>query len=175
MGVKTTDLTGNVYGRLVVVGQAGSDKRGCTQWFCTCMCGNQKVIGRASLVRGRTQSCGCLQKESVSTHGRSHHPLYDTWITMIRRCESTTYIDYKNYGGRGIKVCDRWHDIENFIADVGPKPFPDLTLDRIDNNGNYEPSNCKWSTASEQVRNSRRCIFVVGLTKEELQKLTEAD
>jgi hypothetical protein len=156
MGKQTENLVGQRFNHLVVLAYIDSHKTMGTRWLCQCDCGNTKVIARQSFIRGKAQTCGCLQIASVKTaNGISRHELYDTWKTMIRRCDDSEYVDYKNYGGRGITVCVRWYEFENFVADVGERP-EGLTLDRVDNDGNYEPSNCRWATASEQAQNSRR-------------------
>jgi hypothetical protein len=116
------------------------------------------------MTTGNTQSCGCLAEEVRAKganykHGLTRvgkvHPMYSTWRNMHRRCYSTENKDYEYYGGRGITICERWHDFSNFLADVGDRP-EGKTLDRIDNNGNYEPSNIRWATQKEQYDNSRK-------------------
>lgn len=161
MFTKHEDLTNRIFNRLTVTKKIRLHRR--LAWLCECACGNAVKAYRYDLIRGGVKSCGCLQKEEAYkrcmernvTHNMSKHSLYATWSNMISRCENKENPAYKNYGGRGIKVCDRWHNIENFIFDMSPKPSPELTLERIDNNGNYEKLNCKWATWDEQTINKR--------------------
>ena len=119
-------------------------------------CGQEFECATKSIKSGHTKSCGCLaQKGNNTSHGLCNHPLYYTWSHMKHRCNNSNNIKYKNYGGRGIKVCDRWLDINNFIEDMYPSYQEDLSLDRIDVNGNYEPTNCRWATNEMQSRNTR--------------------
>lgn len=154
------NITGNRYGRLVVVSYLG--KKGKSHlWNCRCDCGQEKIIYANNLKKGDSKSCGCLQKEIVSikntTHGMTETPMYDVWQSMKWRCVNPENHNYKHYGGRGITVCERWlHSFENFFADMGLRPSPELSIDRIDNNGNYELSNCRWATKGEQNSNTRR-------------------
>ena len=124
-----------------------------------CSCGNEFEAVISAVNSGVIKSCGCYRIsriiEANSTHGMAYHPLYDTWKGMRTRCYSKKAKGYKNYGGRGIKVCDRWLDINNFIEDMYPSYQEDLSLDRIDVNGNYEPTNCRWATNEMQSRNTR--------------------
>lgn len=120
------------------------------KYYCTCSCGVKKQVRHSHLKSGQTKSCGC----SWTKHGLSYDPVYKLWESMIRRCNDKNHRAYHNYGGRGIKVCDRWMNIENFVSDMYPRP-KDTSLDRIDNNGNYCPENCKWSTQTQQSRNRR--------------------
>jgi hypothetical protein len=139
------------------------------------------VSGR-KLRHGHTRSCGCLVVDSmkaVSTkHGKTKTPEFRSWKSMLSRCSTTaTNKGTKHYAARGIKVCDRWMDcFENFLEDMGPKPTPRHSLDRIDVNGNYEPSNCRWATWTEQARNKRNVIYVTinGVTKARADWLEEA-
>jgi len=142
------------FGRLVVISYAGNKK-----YLCQCDCGNYSFPTKYNLVKGFTKSCGCLnterRKEASVTHGCSNHPLYGTWGHMMHRCYNPANDRWSSYGGRGITVCLRWHDVRNFIEDNMNKKKPGLTLDRVDNNGPYSPENCTWSTAKQQSCNKR--------------------
>lgn len=156
------DLRGYVFGRLKCVELTGRDKAG-QRWLCRCECGTAKVIQRCALVSSATKSCGCYHSEVVralgvsnETHGMTGTPTYDCWTGMNKRCAAEWD---SRYGGRGIKVCDRWARFENFLADMGERP-EGTSIDRIDVNGNYEPANCKWSTIDEQANNKRTTRYL---------------
>lgn len=149
--VEKLDLNGMVFGRLTVTQKA--DKRGNRRqvmWICSCECGNIVTTRGGSLTSGHTKSCGCL----AGTHKLSHHPIYSVWCDMIRRCTSINSKSYSNYGGRGIKVCDRWlESVGAFYRDVVANYKEGLELDRINNDGDYEPSNVRWVTHAQNQRN----------------------
>jgi hypothetical protein len=124
-------------------------------WRCRCNCGNDVVISSTELLRGKRTTCGC----SRSVY--SKHPLYQTWFNIRDRCYNPRNHGYPNYGGRGIGMCARWRNsFETFVADLPVKPGPEYTIDRIDNDGNYEASNCRWATRIQQSGNRRNCIMV---------------
>jgi hypothetical protein len=160
---KIVDLTGKRFGRLVVLALHPERSRlGLARWVCRCDCGSERIVCGTSLRSGATKSCRCLLKEMlakrVTKHGHTKHGLrsraYKCWEGMKNRCFSPRARAYPWYGGRGITVCERWLIFENFYADMGDPP-PGLSLDRINNNGNYEPGNCRWATAAEQLANRR--------------------
>lgn len=129
-------------------------------WKCQCSCGNITSVRADSLKNGTTKSCGCLVKEITTTHGQSYSVEYQTWASMKDRCSNSNSENFINYGGRGISVCDRWlNSFENFYNDIGDRPSDDHSIDRINNDGNYEPGNCKWSTSEEQNNNTSRNKF----------------
>lgn len=158
------DLTGRKFGRWTVLGEGThkySGKHRILYWKCKCECGTFKEIHGGSLVLRRSESCGCLLKEKLknglnSTHGMSKTRIYATWGRIIYRCYNKKTSDWYLYGGRGIKVCDRWrYSFENFFEDMGSTYKEGLTIDRKDNDGNYEPENCRWATQKQQQRNKR--------------------
>lgn len=157
MGRGALNISGRRFGRLVAV---ALDHRavGRTFWRFTCDCGQSLVARKSHVVSGATQSCGCLAAEVRATgsitHGMTHTPEYNTWASMHARCGNENHEAFKNYGGRGITVSERWGEFANFYADMGPRP-EGKTLDRINNNEGYGPGNCQWATWEEQAANRR--------------------
>jgi hypothetical protein len=162
------DLSGQRFGRLVALVPAYRKPVRGWYWHCRCDCGSEKIIHGPNLTNGDTRSCGCLKKEAQKRprpgHGRRHGhsprgtrtPTYESWAAMIKRCTNPKIKYFKYYGGRGIRVCERWRSFENFLADMGERP-EGTTIDRYpDKNGNYEPGNCRWATSKEQGRNKRK-------------------
>lgn len=167
-------LIGRRFQRWIVIASAGPKSQK-TYWICRCECGTEKLVNGTSLMRGLSTSCGCRRAEVSANsmrmtakanigkpsnnrrHGEALNrtPEYATWLSMHERCRSPKSQKWTNYGARGIVVCQRWTSYENFLADMGRRPSKAHSLDRVDNDGNYEPSNCRWATKKEQVDNRR--------------------
>ena len=150
-------------GRLVAVEIVKRSPSGAAFWRFRCDCGTETTARAASVRFGTTKSCGCLRTETIRTASKTHGkrcggamaPIYRSWLSMKQRCHNPSDTSYENYGARGIEVCERWRSsFEAFAADMGPRP-EGHTIDRINVDGNYEPGNCRWATATEQVRNRR--------------------
>lgn len=158
------DLTNFKFGRLLVIDRAGTDNNGHPLWNCICECGNKAVVAGGSLRSGNSSSCGCLQRElaakRMTIHGQKGTRLFAIWTSMRQRCNDPNYKDYCRYGGRGILVCKEWQAFEPFYEwsltngydPHAPRGF--CTIDRINNDGDYEPSNCRWVTQTAQMRNT---------------------
>jgi hypothetical protein len=166
------ELMGQRFGRLTVIGYHDKNSCGQVRWVCKCDCGNEHVAVGAQLKRLHTKSCGCLQRESRvtsnTTHGMTDSPTYKVWENMRTRCSNPNRKQWKDYGGRGIKVCDRWQQsFEAFLSDMGERPSSKHTIERKDTNGNYEPGNCIWATMQEQNWNRREHhnLTIEGVTK----------
>jgi hypothetical protein len=160
---------GQRFGRLTVLRLVpGMSGRGAC-WKCECECGGQAVVYGYSLRNGTAKSCGCLIKERLRRglnykHGLRRHALYEAWKTMIKRCEKPSHVKYRYYGALGVKVHPRWRQsFPAFLEDVGERPAPGMTLDRINPYGNYEPSNVRWATPLQQAQNRRPRVRVYRL------------
>lgn len=152
--MKSIPLTGKTFGRLTVLVRCERDP---SYWWCQCSCGTDpKRIYRGSLTRGLTRSCGCLWRETVAganrTHQKTKTPIYRLWSMMLDRCRNPKNKKFARYGGRGIYVCAQWYKFENFYSDMGDRP-KNKTLNRIDNDGPYTPTNCEWASLTCQGRN----------------------
>jgi hypothetical protein len=158
---KALDLTNQIFTRLTAIRVIGKNKAGQYIWLCRCECGTEKPVTATSLIERDAKSCGCLRIENRFKHGHGTKKTrkgseYSSWEHMRARCRNPKHKHYSYYGGRGIKVCERWDSFINFLADMGSKPTKAHSLDRKDPNGNYEPSNCRWATRKEQALNQRR-------------------
>lgn len=161
----STEQVGKRFGRLQVVAWGGHKVNGSLVLTCFCDCGTWKRIKELDLMSGHSRSCGCLHREQVGdnlrTHGLSTSGEHKVWRGMKDRCSNPKFSGYKNYGGRGIKVCERWlNSFENFYADMGPKPSPNLTIHRVDNDGDYCKENCIWTTRKVQGRYKTNTLWI---------------
>lgn len=152
------DMTGQIFWRLKVLEFHSNSKRGAKKWLCQCECGNTVIAERTNLVKGSQRSCGCLRAENNVVHNMSKTPVYTNWSNLKARCGRPSHKDYKHYGGRGIELCDRWQKFENFLEDMGMPPSRKHSVERISNEGNYEPGNCRWATHIEQSNNKRNSL-----------------
>lgn len=154
---KLIDLTGQIFGRLVVLGKSSGEagfKSTSSRWWCKCECGVEKTYGSQALRNGRTKSCGCFDLDLKVKHGMYGTPTYRSWNGMVARCTNPRAPNYQDYGGAGVSVHERWRDFASFFSDMGERP-EGTTLDRIHVTGNYEPGNCRWASSVEQQRNKR--------------------
>ena len=165
---KLIDLTGHKFGRLLTLRRGSNTNNRLPQWVCLCDCGIERTIAGCDLRSGHTKSCGCLQRERARdtieanrgtgrlSHGMTESPEYNSWCAMKKRCLNPKTTRYERWGGRGIKICPQWvNSFETFLADMGKRPSLGHSLDRINNDGDYEPDNVRWATSVEQANNRR--------------------
>ena len=161
--MKPIDMTGQRYGRLVVLELEKRDDKH-AYWNAICDCGKTVVVKRNELCRGKVKSCGCLRVDNTrrmkTTHGLKHLEEYGVWKHIRQRCTNKNDKDFNNYGGRGITVCDRWADFKNFVQDMGTRPTKYHQIDRIDNSKGYGPDNCRWATCKANNRNRRDNVVI---------------
>lgn len=163
------DLSGQSFGRISVIEYSHTIKKR-AHWKCICKCGTSCVIAGKYLINGQTKSCGCLKPDTTRirtlSHGESRNGRtkeYRTWKGIRTRCKNTSHHKYPIYGGRGIRICNRWESYTNFLEDMGRAPSETHSIERINVDGDYEPNNCKWATPKEQANNTRRaCIIEIG-------------
>ena len=162
------NLTGRRFGRLTALEVIRGARK--LHWLCLCVCGKETIVSKCNLVTAHTKSCGCLSVEATKKantkhgHNKTGKPSseYTTWASMIQRCTNPKTTRFENHGGRGITICSRWlNSFENFLADMGLKPFQKAQLDRENNNGNYEPGNCRWVTRLVNAGNKRNTIVII--------------
>lgn len=158
------DLTGKTFGSWTVIKRAPNAACGRSMWECKCVCGEVRAVMSSHLVAGRTKSCGCQRPTGTASprfkHGLSGSSTHNIWMQMHGRCKPTA-ADAHLYYNKGIQVCERWNDFENFFCDMGPRPSPRHSIGRIDGNAGYEPGNCRWETAKQQANNTSRNKFIV--------------
>lgn len=165
------DISGKRYGKLTAIKPNGKGGNGRVRWFCVCDCGGSGSYFKNNLDHGRTH-CGCEANRSPNLkHGLRNNKLYPTWSSMMARCHNPKSNDYPDYGGRGITVCESWHEVKNFVKDMSPRP-KGYSLDRIDVDKGYSPENCRWASAKTQRWNQRKpCkIFDNGMTINDVAK-----
>lgn len=162
--MRAVSLVGVRFERLLVEAR-GENVRNKATWICVCDCGARRVVAGYALRSAKTKSCGCHSRDVARArqfrHGLHKSSEYNIWRHMRGRCQNPRNAVWHRYGGRGIAVCERWLSFENFIADMGPRP-PDTSLDRIDNDGDYEPDNCRWATRTQQMNNTEKTVYVDG-------------
>lgn len=158
---KSTDLTGQVFGRLVVLRRSGTT-HGNSMWQCLCNCGNTVIVQRPHLVTRRTQSCGCYRRELSTVHGKYQSAEYVAWCSLKNRCTNPSSTSYRYYGARGVSIAHQWaENFAAFYADLGPRPTSNHSVERVDNTKGYEPGNCRWATKAEQARNRSSNVLVL--------------
>lgn len=163
--MKYEDLTGRKFHRLEVISNAGTNKHGAQMWNCLCECGSFTCVPSQNLKSGNTKSCGCWKRNTVKTasitHGQAQTRIYRIWNNMKQRCQNPNIPQYKQYGARGIRVCEEWQQFEPFFQWATANGYTEhLSIDRINNDGDYAPDNCRWATSKEQAHNTRRSLHV---------------
>ena len=167
--MKIDNIAGKKFNKLTAISFDSVSNSGNHKWLFSCECGNKKVILKSHAKSGHTKSCGCYNSDLTIKRNTKHNnckrigrsKAYSTWSSIKKRCYNFNQSNYERYGARGIKVCDKWvESFENFLEDMGEPPTAEHSIDRINNNGDYEPSNCKWSSVEEQANNKRNSIII---------------